>query len=120
MFVICIVFNKINQFSYFTDQKKVKQLRGKNEIAGILGVEPSKLDDLFVLYFADQGINTKLTTYQDPYPDGAVGVLRKGSWADLLILNGNAAEDLDVLGNTENILLVMKDGKIHKDTLAYA
>ena len=56
--------NKINQFSYFTDQKKVKQLRGKNEIAGILGVEPSKLDDLFVLYFADQGINTKLTTYQ--------------------------------------------------------
>ena len=63
---------------------------------------------------------TMLTTYQDPYPDGAVGVLRKGSWADLLILNGNAAEDLDVLGNTENILLVMKDGKIHKDTLAYA
>ena len=61
---------------------------------------------------------TRLTTYQNPYPDGAVGVLRKGSYADLLILNGNAAEDLDILGNTDNILFVMKDGRIHKNTLA--
>ena len=56
--------NKINQFSYFTDQKKVKQPRSKAEIASILGVAPSKLDDLFVLYYANRGIDTKLTTYQ--------------------------------------------------------
>ena len=60
---------------------------------------------------------TKLTTYQNPYPDGEIGVLRKGSYADIVILNGNPAEDLDVLGNTENILLVMKDGKLHKNVL---
>ena len=60
---------------------------------------------------------TKLTTYQNPYPDGKIGVLEKGSYADLLILNANPVEDLNVLGNTENILLVMKDGKIFKNTL---
>ena len=58
------IVSKINQFSYFTDQKKVNQLRTKGEIASILGVDPSKLDDLFVLYFANQNIDTKLTTGQ--------------------------------------------------------
>ena len=60
---------------------------------------------------------TKLTTYQNPYPDGEIGVLQKGSYADIVILNANPVENLDVLGNTENILFVMKDGKIHKNTL---
>jgi len=55
---------KVNQFSYFTDQKKVNQLRTKNEIASILGVDPAKLDDVFVLYLAEQNPGTKLTTYQ--------------------------------------------------------
>lgn len=63
---------------------------------------------------------TKLTTYQNPYPDGKVGVLEKGSYADLLILNGNPVEDLDVLQATDNILLVMKDGNIYKNTLEAA
>ena len=60
---------------------------------------------------------TKLTTYQNPYPDGEIGVLRKGSYADIVILNGNPVENLDVLGDTGNILFVMKDGRIHKNTL---
>ena len=55
---------KINQFSYFTDQVKVKQPRTKAEIAKILGVDESKLDDVFVLYLADQNPTVKLTTYQ--------------------------------------------------------
>ena len=59
----------------------------------------------------------KLTTYQNPYPDGEIGVLKKGSYADVVILNGNPVEDLDVLGNTENILFVMKDGKVYKNQL---
>ena len=60
---------------------------------------------------------TRLTSYQNPYPDGEIGVLRKGSYADLVILKGNPVEDLDLLGNTENILLVMKDGQVYKNTL---
>lgn len=60
---------------------------------------------------------TKLTTYQNPYPDGEIGVLKAGAYADIVLLEGNPAEDLDVLGDTANILLVMKDGKIYKDIL---
>lgn len=59
----------------------------------------------------------KLTTYQNPYHEGEIGVLRSGSYADIVITNGNPVEDLDVLGNTDNILLVMKDGEIYKNTL---
>ena len=60
---------------------------------------------------------TKLTTYQNPYPDGEIGILVKGSYADIVIVNNNPAEDLDVLGDTDNILLVMKDGEVYKNTL---
>ncbi len=60
---------------------------------------------------------TKLTTYQNPYPDGEIGLLQKGSYADIVITDGNPVEDLDILGNTENIRLVMKDGLVYKNTL---
>lgn len=60
---------------------------------------------------------TKLTTYQNPYTEGEVGVLRKGSYADIVIVNRNPLQDLDVLGNTENISLVMKDGVTYKNIL---
>ena len=58
------IVNKVNQFSYFTDQKKVNQPRTKAEIASILGVDGAKLDDVFVLYLSEQEITTKLTAYQ--------------------------------------------------------
>lgn len=60
---------------------------------------------------------TKLTTYQNPYPDGEIGLLQKGAYADIVITRGNPAEDLDVLGNTDNILFVMKNGEIYKNQL---
>lgn len=60
---------------------------------------------------------TKLTTYQNPYPDGAIGLLQEGAYADLLITRGNPVEDLDILGDTDNLLLIMKDGKIYKNKL---
>ncbi|MBR3377745.1 MMPL family transporter [Candidatus Saccharibacteria bacterium] len=55
---------KVNQFSYFVDQNKVNQPRTKGEIANILGVDPAKLDDVFVLYLAEQNPSTRLTTNQ--------------------------------------------------------
>lgn len=61
---------------------------------------------------------TKLTTYQNPYPDGKIGVLEEGSYADILVIHGNPAEDLDILADEDNILLIMKDGKIYKNNIA--
>lgn len=60
---------------------------------------------------------TKLTTYQNPYSDGKIGLLEEGSYADIVITKGNPVEDLDILGDTEKILLVMKDGEVYKNKL---
>ncbi|MGN0165086.1 MAG: amidohydrolase family protein [Lachnospiraceae bacterium] len=59
----------------------------------------------------------KLSTYQNPYPQGKIGVLEKGSFADILIVEGNPVDDLDVLADVNNILFIMKDAKIYKNLL---
>lgn len=58
-----------------------------------------------------------LCTYQHPYPDGRLGVLEAGSYADILLVDGNPAEDVAVLSDKANIRLVMKDGEVYKNTL---
>ncbi|MBR5418698.1 MMPL family transporter [Candidatus Saccharibacteria bacterium] len=55
---------KVEQFSYFTDQKKVNQPRTKAEIAKILGVDEKKLDEVFVLWLSEQKSPVRLTLYQ--------------------------------------------------------
>ena len=52
------------------------------------------------------------------YPDGPLGVIRPGAYADLLIYDGNPLEDIAVLTRPEETLkLVMKDGVIYKNEL---
>ncbi|NJN05561.1 MAG: peptide-methionine (S)-S-oxide reductase MsrA [Rhodobacteraceae bacterium] len=54
---------------------------------------------------------------RNPYP-GKLGVIEKGAYADILLINGNPLEDISVLTNPDkNIALIMKDGKIYKHTL---
>ena len=60
----------------------------------------------------------KMTSLMNPYPDGKIGLLEKGSFADLLIVDGNPLEDIDVLTDPDNIELIMKDAKIYKNNLA--
>lgn len=56
-----------------------------------------------------------LSGSRNPYP-AKLGVVEEGAAADLLLVNGNAMEDLTLLGNPEeNLLLIMKDGRIYKD-----
>ena len=59
----------------------------------------------------------KLTTYQNPYPDGKIGVLEEGSYADLLIIDGDPTKDLDILADRNNIKLIMKGAKVYKNLL---
>ncbi len=56
-----------------------------------------------------------LTTFQNPYSEGKIGVLEPGSFADLLFVKGNPVEDLEILCTPENIVLVMKAGKVYRD-----
>jgi imidazolonepropionase-like amidohydrolase len=54
----------------------------------------------------------------DPYPDGKLGVIEPGAYADMLIVEGNPLEDLTVLRDyRSNLRLIMKDGVIYKNTL---
>ena len=59
----------------------------------------------------------KLCTYQNPYPDGYVGTLEPGSYADLLIMEGDPTTDLTIFKNLDNMKLIMKDGKVYKNIL---
>jgi imidazolonepropionase-like amidohydrolase len=53
---------------------------------------------------------------RNPYPDGALGVIKEGAYADLILVNGNPLEDLDLVANPEdNFDFIMKDGKIYKN-----
>ena len=54
---------------------------------------------------------------RNPYP-GKLGVIEEGALADILLINGNPVEDLTLFHNPEkNIGLIMKDGKIYKNTI---
>ncbi len=55
---------------------------------------------------------------KNPYREGPLGVIREGAYADLLLVEGNPVEDVSVLLDWENnIDLIMKDGKVFKNTL---
>ena len=58
-----------------------------------------------------------LSGARNPYP-GVVGRIAPKAWADLLVVDGNPSMGLDFLADPEkNLKLVMKDGKIYKNTL---
>ncbi|MDM0000842.1 amidohydrolase family protein [Variovorax sp. J22P240] len=54
---------------------------------------------------------------RNPYP-GKLGVIEQGAYADLLLVDGNPIENIALLANPDSsLLIVMKDGRIHKNTL---
>jgi imidazolonepropionase-like amidohydrolase len=54
---------------------------------------------------------------RNPYP-AALGVIEAGAMADLLVIDGNPLEDINLIADPErNLKLIMKDGRVHKDTL---
>jgi len=60
-----------------------------------------------------------LTGPRNPYPDGPLGVIEEGAYADLLLVAGDPLEDAAILEDYENnIRLIMKDGEIYKNTIA--
>jgi imidazolonepropionase-like amidohydrolase len=54
---------------------------------------------------------------RNPYP-GKLGVVEEGALADLLLVDGNPIEDIKLVEDpAKNFVLIMKDGKIYKNTL---
>jgi imidazolonepropionase-like amidohydrolase len=58
----------------------------------------------------------KLSGPRNPYP-GDLGVVKKGALADLLLVDGNPLEDIKAVTDRDNIKIIMKDGKIYKNTV---
>ncbi len=80
---------------------------------------------------SDAGKLLALSGIMNPYPDGKLGVIEEGAYADIILVDGNPLEDLRVVGASESMFgslprptasvdtipLVMKDGVIFKNTL---
>ncbi|MEZ8237323.1 amidohydrolase family protein [Vibrio splendidus] len=59
----------------------------------------------------------EMSTYQHPYQEGKLGQVVEGAYADLLIIDGNPLEGVACVADTETQKLIMKDGKVYKNTL---
>jgi imidazolonepropionase-like amidohydrolase len=66
------------------------------------------------------GTNARLLAMsgkRNPYP-GKLGVVEEGAFADLLLVDGNPLGNIALIEDpARNFVLVMKDGKIYKNTL---
>jgi imidazolonepropionase-like amidohydrolase len=66
------------------------------------------------------GTNTELLAMsgeRNPYR-GKLGVVEQGALADLLLVDGNPLEKIELVANPgKNFVVIMKDGKIHKNSL---
>jgi imidazolonepropionase-like amidohydrolase len=59
-----------------------------------------------------------LSGERNPYP-GKLGVVEQGALADLLLVDGNPLENINLVADAaKNFLVIMKDGKVYKNTLA--
>ncbi len=60
----------------------------------------------------------KLSGRRDPYP-GRLGAIEEGALADLLLVNGDPIANIRLLEDPgKNLVVIMKDGKIYKDTVS--
>ncbi|MEH2541618.1 amidohydrolase family protein [Bradyrhizobium sp. AZCC 1699] len=60
----------------------------------------------------------ELSGKRNPYP-GKLGVVERGALADLLLVDGNPLDNISLIADPANSFkVIMKDGTIHKNTLA--
>ncbi len=56
---------------------------------------------------------------RNPYP-GKLGVVEEGAFADLLLVDGNPLDNIRLVEDpAKNFVVIMKDGKIYKNSLAH-
>lgn len=66
---------------------------------------------------ADNAALLALSGRRNPYP-GTLGVVEVGALADLLLVDGDPIADIELLSDpSKNLLVIMKDGRIVKNTL---
>jgi imidazolonepropionase-like amidohydrolase len=59
-----------------------------------------------------------LSGERNPYKDAKLGVLQRGAWADMLLVNGDPTQNIDLLKDYDrNLAVIIKNGKVWKNTL---
>jgi imidazolonepropionase-like amidohydrolase len=72
--------------------------------------------DVLKMATADNAELLALSGLRSPY-DGKLGVVEEGALADLLLVDGDPVANIKVLEDAEkNLLVIMKDGKVYKNT----
>ena len=66
----------------------------------------------------DGGELLKMSGPRSVYFEGPVGVIERGAYADIILVNGNPLKNLDLVADPDaNFDLIMKGGVIHKNSL---
>jgi imidazolonepropionase-like amidohydrolase len=93
-------------------------------LAGRQGAQLAKLvrwytpGEALKMATGDNGQLLALSGLRSPYP-GKLGFVEEGALADLLLVEGNPVENIDLISDpARNFVVIMKDGKIFKNTLA--
>lgn len=84
------------------------------------GIYMEFFDNLSVLKSATLwgGEVAAMTGPNNPYPEGRLGVIKEGAYADILLVNGNPLDDPAILADhATNLHLIMKDGIVFKNRL---
>ncbi len=51
----------------------------------------------------------------NPFKEAKLGVIEEKAWADILIWKGNPTKDIKLILQENNLMFIMKDGKIYKN-----
>jgi imidazolonepropionase-like amidohydrolase len=54
---------------------------------------------------------------KDPYPTYALGTIKEGAYADLLLWDGNPLDNIELILDENKLHFVMKDGLVYKNTV---
>ncbi|MFD0978737.1 metal-dependent hydrolase family protein [Tropicimonas aquimaris] len=94
------------------------------DLAKRQGAQLAKLQNWFTPYEAlkmatcDNAELLKLSGQLTPYPQGPLGVIEEGAYADLILVDGNPLESLDLVSDPEqNFDVIIKYGVVYKNTL---
>jgi imidazolonepropionase-like amidohydrolase len=73
--------------------------------------------DILKMATSDNAELLAMSGPRNPYP-GKLGVLEEGALADLLVVDGNPIDNIELVARPDkNFMVIMKDGKIYKNTL---
>lgn len=89
----------------------------QSEMAARLGDHYSNVDALRMLTSGNAEL-FRLAGERDPYRAAPFGVVAKGAWADVLLVDGNPLDDLNLLADPgKNLPVIVKNGEVVKNTL---